>query len=128
VELTLNLVWLLISAAVLILCYSRSAISPGRRGRVIAALAMVCVACLLFPVISMTDDLNSSPALPEGNKFKNLAFSGSVIIALAAWIMLNVSREKSWWAFNPESSWSLPSQQLPAYSLQHRPPPPVSIS
>ncbi|HEY2497561.1 MAG TPA: hypothetical protein VGK24_10855 [Candidatus Angelobacter sp.] len=28
-------------------------------------MALLCIICILFPIISMTDDLNASPAEPE---------------------------------------------------------------
>lgn len=35
-----------------------------------ALLALLCVICILFPIVSMTDDLNTSPAEPETAKSK----------------------------------------------------------
>lgn len=62
-ELTLNLIWAGMAATLLVL-WQRFGRADGRR-TVVALLALVCVICILFPVISMTDDLNASPADPE---------------------------------------------------------------
>ncbi len=57
-ELALNLAWLFVAGGLF------AAFGAWRRpGRV--ALALVCVAALLFPIISMTDDFATAPAAVE---------------------------------------------------------------
>ena len=70
VELVLNLVWVLLALLSfgLWLAYGRS---PAHKHRHFSAIiALICVAGFLFPVISMSDDLLSSPALCESSKVK----------------------------------------------------------
>jgi hypothetical protein len=70
VELALNLVWLVLAALSLLL-WGISAFSMQRRNsNFAAATALVCILCFLFPVISISDDLNSNPALCETSKSK----------------------------------------------------------
>src|ERR1700733_6333187 len=59
-ESILNLIWLVVTLAALWLWrfrWAASRPSPGHRAR-FEAVAMVCVLALLFPVISLTDDLH----------------------------------------------------------------------
>ena len=58
-ELVLNLAWLLVAfvSAIGLLRYARNETNP--RNLWIVATAMLCVVVLLFPVISMTDDLHA---------------------------------------------------------------------
>lgn len=69
-ELALNLVWLVL-AVVSFLLWGIPALSNKRRSSNFAAFAaLICILCFLFPVISISDDLNSSPALCETSKSK----------------------------------------------------------
>ncbi len=49
-ELTLNLIWLAIAATAFLL-------APKRSGRV--SWALICAAAILFPIVSVSDDLNA---------------------------------------------------------------------
>lgn len=70
VELALNLVWLVLALLSFVL-WGAYALSMPRRNRDFSALiALVCVAAFLFPVISMSDDLLSNPALCQTTKVK----------------------------------------------------------
>jgi hypothetical protein len=72
VELTLNIVWAGIAATLLLFWAGRSSnprlSQADVRRTATALLALVCVICILFPIVSMTDDLNASPAEPETAK------------------------------------------------------------
>jgi len=70
VELALNLFWAGLSATLLALWFTRLSAFGADRRFAVALLALLCVICVLFPVISMTDDLNASPAEPETVKSK----------------------------------------------------------
>jgi hypothetical protein len=86
-ELILNLVWFAISAG--LFCYFASHRVAGPRYRFAAGLlALMCVSCLLFPVVSMTDDLNSSPALPETSKLKQLLYPSQLALGLFAHLLI----------------------------------------
>ena len=63
-ELVLNLVWCAIVAGAAIRFGLWSAKQP-RRHRYAVALATICVLALLFPIISVTDDLRNDPAVFE---------------------------------------------------------------
>ncbi|HEY6893847.1 MAG TPA: hypothetical protein VI258_06750 [Rhodanobacteraceae bacterium] len=73
-ELLLNLVWCLLVAAAAV----RFAMSERR---VAVALATLCILALLFPIISVTDDLHSSPMLFEAPRgfFSVLAIVVAVV-------------------------------------------------
>jgi hypothetical protein len=59
-ETTLNLIWLLVTIAAVWLWRFRWTVSRENRrhSRRMESIAMVCVLALLFPVISLTDDLH----------------------------------------------------------------------
>jgi hypothetical protein len=46
---------------------------------VIACIALGCIVSLLFPIVSMTDDLNRRPDMPEATKSKWLLASMQII-------------------------------------------------
>lgn len=123
-EIVLNLVWLSISAALLIACGARVARASDDRTRLMAAIALVCLICLLFPVISMTDDLNSSgPALVEPSKLKKLVASAHVVLTLLPWPALQAPQENRWAALDRMPDVRRPSQEIFAFNLSRRPPP-----
>jgi hypothetical protein len=70
VELALNLLWAGIAATLLGLWTAPGFAHKKKRGAGIALLALLCVICVLFPIVSMTDDLSASPADPETLKSK----------------------------------------------------------
>src|SRR5678816_3258396 len=64
-ELILNIVWAGVAATLLLFWSRPCATRAGARRSGIALLALLCFICILLPVVSMTDDLNASPAEPE---------------------------------------------------------------
>jgi len=120
VELFLNLAWLAISLAVFSYFGRRRA---SAQDRVAVTLALVCVVCLLFPVISMTDDLNSSPALPEVTKLKRLLLTGHVVIGLFAQVLLVVMPQQNWTRLTLQEAQSSIQHELFSFNLNRRPPP-----
>lgn len=122
-ELTLNLLWAGI-AATLLLFWSRPCVTrAGARRSGIALLALLCVICILFPIISMTDDLNASPAEPETVK-SQLAMVTPFLMISGLW-MLVYDRNAS--AFHHEvevqEDFGPPSHAFLAFFLTRRPPP-----
>jgi len=122
-ELILNLVWASI-AATLLLFWSRPGFTrAGARKSGIALLALLCVICILFPVISMTDDLNASPAEPETVK-SQLAMAAPFLLTSGLW-MLVYDRNAS--AFHHEieaqKDFGPPSHAFLSFFLTRRPPP-----
>jgi hypothetical protein len=81
-ELALNLIWLGVSCALLVLGIPLIRNQGIARSRWIAAVALVCILCLLFPVISMTDDLHNVPAVVENKKLKKLGGAAPALAAL----------------------------------------------
>jgi hypothetical protein len=79
-ELVLNFSWLLIAVATAVAFGVWSARLPddsqARRMRWSVGLALVCVVALLFPIISVTDDLSpDTSALEEWSAARRVAFS-----------------------------------------------------
>jgi hypothetical protein len=123
VELALNLGWFVISIAAFVFFVRRFRATDETQRLVTACIALACVVCLLFPVVSMTDDLNSSPAMPEATKFKRLFSSSQVVIHEFSFVAC--PQELTWavlaLAFDQEQA---PAQQeLLSFDLHMRPPP-----
>lgn len=124
-ELVLNLVWVLLAILSfgLWLAYGRS---PARQYRHFSAIiALICVAGFLFPVISMSDDLLSSPALCESSKVKKWsgAYAGKVLFFVRA---LPVLTGPALRMAGLHSQVSHSSLELAWSNLDRRPPPPQS--
>lgn len=60
-ELALNLLWAGVSLTLALTTYRLSA----KNSRGLRTVALLCLICLLFPAISITDDLSAAPALFE---------------------------------------------------------------
>lgn len=74
-ELVLNLVWFVLAVALLLsLVVSRRGVGPTKA----EWLAVLCVVALLFPVISMSDDMIMATAYAETGRQDTLATSYSV--------------------------------------------------
>jgi hypothetical protein len=86
-ELTLNLVWLVLGCTLLVLPAMPQFVHAEKRRTGIALLAIVCVICLLFPVVSMTDDLNTSSVDPETVKSK-LVLLPHFMAASSVWTLV----------------------------------------
>jgi hypothetical protein len=125
-ELILNLVWLAISAG--FFCYFAKHRVPGSRyGLIVSVLAMVCLSCLLFPVVSMTDDLNSSPVLPETTKFRQLLHPGQLALGMFAHLLVADAPQRV--LAHLSSSDRLQKVQMQSLSSNlNRRPPPVLVS
>lgn len=86
------------------------------------AIGLVCILCLLFPVISMTDDLHNTPAVIENKKLKTLVIAGHVIAALISRISLQ-SPSLAVMAVQDREEMLLPITALLTFDLNRRPPP-----
>ncbi|HET8891596.1 MAG TPA: hypothetical protein VFQ41_22035 [Candidatus Angelobacter sp.] len=122
-ELILNLGWAGI-AATLLLFWSRPwATRAGARRSGIALLALLCVICILFPIVSMTDDLNASPAEPETVKSK-LALLPHFLTSSRSWMLVYDPNAS---AFHHEievqDDFGPPSHAFLSFFLTRRPPP-----
>jgi len=74
VELLLNLVWLAISTAALLawVSWRKTSSSELAPKMMCGTMVVVCVLVLLFPVISISDDLSQSLSLAEGTRIQDI--------------------------------------------------------
>jgi UDP-N-acetylmuramyl pentapeptide phosphotransferase/UDP-N-acetylglucosamine-1-phosphate transferase len=133
-ELTLNIVWAGIAATLLLFWATRSSWrSLGRssepmaradaRRTAIGLLALLCVICILFPIISMTDDLNTSPAEPETVKSR-LALFPHFLMSSGSWMLVydpNASAFRH--QIEVQDDFGPPSHAFLSFFLTRRPPP-----
>ena len=123
-ETLLNLVWTSVSLGLLLVCGIHVLRGGADRGRAAAAVTLLCLVCMLFPVISATDDINAaSPALVETNKLKRFAAWMPVLLALPAWPGLQVPVATYWAGVDPASNFLPPLSDAFAFKLSRRPPP-----
>jgi hypothetical protein len=128
VELILNLVWVGLSLAILTAgCLQVARTQQGwRRGATVVAL--LCLICLLFPVISATDDLNNAgPAMLETGKLKRLMPSLQMAVALLPWLIVLPPLEEKWLALSQPAP-LLPLQEFFSFELHRRPPPRARVA
>jgi len=69
-ELALNLVWLVLATVSFLLGAMHARAVARSYSNFAIATALICISCFLFPVISISDDLNNTPALCETSKSK----------------------------------------------------------
>jgi hypothetical protein len=124
-ETVLNLVWISVSLGLLLICGSHVLRGGEDRRRAIAAVALLCLVCLLFPVISATDDINAAgPALVETNKFKRFAASAPAALALLRWPPVQLTpRENRSIALDLPAAFLPPLADAFSFPLNRRPPP-----
>jgi hypothetical protein len=123
VELILNLAWLGISLAILTAGCLHVARAHQGWGQGATVIALVCLICLLFPVISATDDLNNAgPAMLETSKLKRLLPSLQMAVALLPWLIVQPPLEDKWLALSQPAP-LLRLQEFFAFELHRRPPP-----
>jgi hypothetical protein len=131
VELTLNLVWAGIAATLLLFWAARSSgrsseprlARADARRTATALLALVCVICILFPIISMTDDLNASPAEPETAKSK-LALLPHFLISSGLWTLVyDPNASVSHHEIEAQEDFAPPAHAFLSFLLTRRPPP-----
>ena len=120
-ELALNLGWFALAVGVFCVFAFCFVSELGYRSQVTAYIALVCVVCLLFPVISMTDDLNSNPAIPEATKLKRLLHSAQYVAHLFSHVFIAAPRERGWDALALELK-PVHTEFL-SFDLSRRPPP-----
>ena len=69
-EVLFNLAWLVLAATLVVFYCARAPSLAGKHRRLNGGIAVVCVLALLFPVISISDDLLSNPDLAESSSSK----------------------------------------------------------
>ena len=122
-ELTLNLAWLAFSGVLLLAGGWFGGLAGSNRNRAATVLTLLCVVCLLFPVISVTDDLSNGPAVSESSKLKKIIPSIHVVVALLSRVVLQADQEKTWSARALHLNFGPPPEELLTFQLNRRPPP-----
>jgi len=90
-------------------------------------VALLCLVCLLFPAISITDDLQDNPALVEVTKLKKLTCAGPAVMAILPLIALHIPQPAIWTSHSLDEI-SVPQLRLFTIDLGRRPPPSVLSS
>jgi hypothetical protein len=126
VELALNIGWLVLSAAICAFFVWQGVPTKGKAQNLgIACIAILCMVCLLFPVVSMTDDLNSSLAMPEATKLKRLIdlTQGVHLFSFALTLVIYAPQLRNWAALALEQQQKPADQARLYFNLNRRPPP-----
>lgn len=125
-ELALNIAWLILSALLVLFCsiWGRPAFN-SKGQRIVVAVALAClIAFLLFPVISMTDDLTSGAVAADTTNYKHWIPTAELWALLAAGLVIAFSAQSSAWADGSILAQSVvPSQEAFSFHLSRRPPP-----
>jgi hypothetical protein len=126
VELTLNLVWAGIAATLLLFWAGRSSeAGPAHadmRRTATALLALLCVICILFPIVSMTDDVNASPMEPETAKSK-LALLPHFLMTSGSWTLVYDPHASVFHHEVEQEAFAPPAHAFLSFLLTRRPPP-----
>jgi hypothetical protein len=122
VELSLNLGWLAISVSVFVFFGSQMFAKKTAQNLIIGCIALICLVCLLFPVVSMTDDLNSSLVMSEATKLKPLV-SPIQCVHLFSLASVYVLPEHTWSTLVFEQERKPAYQERLSFDLSRRPPP-----
>ena len=122
-ELFLNIVWAAIAAVLLLFWATPKLARAGVRRSAITLLALLCIICILFPIVSMTDDLNASPAEPETVK-SQLAMIPSFMVTSGSWTLVHdpqasVFRKE----VETQPNFAPPAHTFLSFLLTRRPPP-----
>jgi hypothetical protein len=124
VELALNIAWLIVAAALLLLCVGRALSFSGKRQQITALVALSCLIWLLFPVISITDDLNSGQPVFAATSLKKLAQPAIATGVLSRLPVLFPASERTGWReINLHADLSGIFQEYFTFDLSRRPPP-----
>ncbi len=86
-ELLFNLAWLVLAAVLLFIYGARAPSFAAEHRRITSAIALACILALLFPVISISDDLSCNPDLAESNGSKKWVAAATLARPLlSAWL------------------------------------------
>jgi hypothetical protein len=98
-ELALNIAWLILSAGLVAasLLASANPVCSAKRHRIVVAVALACLVAFLFPVVSITDDLNSGAILAEGAKSKRWMPSTELVAFVATGLLAAFYALRSTW-------------------------------
>lgn len=122
-ELVLNIMWAVLSAAMLGMFIREASRRRLQRKDLLVAVAVVAIICFLFPVISITDDLNSAPLF--GESARGSVWNTHHAYPALSFVAIDVYNPSS----APHAVGSFIAQshlsERGTYSLNRRPPPPV---
>lgn len=125
-EFALNVAWMVLSLTLVVVCviYGRPAFN-SKAQRIVVAVSLAClIAFLLFPVISMTDDLNSGAVLVETTNSKHWLPAIALFSLVGTGLVIAFSAQNSTWADGSIlSELGSPSQQMLSFHMSRRPPP-----
>lgn len=119
------MIWLGVSCALLVLGIPLIRNQGVARTQLIGAMALVCVLCLLFPIISMTDDLHNAPAVVENKKLKKMVVAAHALAALISSFPVQAPRPVAVAARDRENP-GLSVATMFTLDLNRRPPPAFS--
>lgn len=125
-EVTLNIAWLLLSLALIAMCsFQGRAEHHSRAHRLAVAISLAClIAFLLFPMISMTDDLNSGAVVFESSNPKHWVPFVQLFALLGTGLLVAFSAQSSTWADGSIlSEFGRPFQEMFSFHMSRRPPP-----
>ncbi len=133
-ETVLNLLWLALALTALAHWITRARSDSPEHSKALRLTALVMLLVLLFPVISLTDDLQASAALAESERAGTRISPNDAhpvppaTPALAFWNAVIVRPTAQRLAMTMEVSPLRPSAAVIPYALVERPPPPRDIS
>jgi hypothetical protein len=117
-ELTLNLAWMVLSAALIAACRRNS--KADRRA--VGVIALVCLIAILFPIVSITDDLHGG-ALFADSKLKRFSAELAAMVTAAFVSFANPAQHAQYAIFHRDR----PRTREPfSVHLNRRPPPELS--
>lgn len=123
-ELALNIAWLVIAAALLLLCGAQALSFTEKRRRITALIALGCLIWLLFPIISITDDLNAGQSVFEATAIKKPGQPTDFARALHSPLLgVPAPAQTSWREINLHADLSYISDEFFSFDLSRRPPP-----
>lgn len=125
-EVALNIAWLVLSLALVVMCtfQGRSAFHSRAR-RLAVAISLVClIAFMLFPMVSMTDDLNGGAVVAESSNPKHWVPSVALFALPGTGLLVAFSAQSSTWADGSIlSALGRPFQEPLSFHMSRRPPP-----
>jgi hypothetical protein len=132
-ELLLNLTWLLLAIICSVALLRRAQKDPNSAQLWIFITAVVCIMVLLFPVISMTDDLHAEVFTAEESGKRRVAVVHvqqllAFVHVLAAWLLISVAPpQRATWVSSTETCILSPREGM-RVSWSSRPPPALSLA
>jgi hypothetical protein len=122
VELALNVAWVGVASFLLLLCGAHAVSFTEKRRRITALIALACLIWLLFPVISITDDLNAGTSVYEATAASKGKLSEPNAAVVPA-ILITLVPQIAWREINLHADLSTIQQEFISCHLFRRPPP-----